>query len=225
MYGNLMIRRFKSSSSSKRWLERQMNDKFTKRSKESNYKSRAAFKIMEIHKRFHIFNKSTTNILDLGYAPGSWSQVAIQEMNKTGTTPRILGIDLIRCAPPKGVSFLQGDFLQLEVQNKIIEHFEGEGVNLIMSDMMVNTMGNKDADHLGSLDLCESVLSLSDKILAKNGSLVMKFFMGREQVAIEAILEKTFKKLYKVKPESSRDQLREIFLVALKKKSMSGKTI
>lgn len=218
MYGHLMIRRFKSSSSSKRWLQRQMNDQFTKKSKELNYKSRAAFKIAEINDKFNIFNKSSHNILDLGYAPGSWSQVAIQEMNKRGVDPNILGVDLLRCATPKGVNFMQGDFLHADVQQSIVEHFNGEDINLIMSDMMVNTMGNKDADHLGSMDLCESVLSLSDKLLAKNGNIVMKFFMGREQPTIEAILEKSFKKLYKFKPESSRDQLREIFFVGLKKK-------
>lgn len=210
--------RFKSTSSSKRWIQRQMNDQFTKKTKSMNYKSRAAFKIIEVNDKFKIFNKSSKNILDLGYAPGSWSQVAVQEMQNKKINPNILGVDLIRCSPPNGVSFIQGDFLSSEIQKMIMKHFESSKADLIMSDMMTNTTGIKDVDHLGSMDLCHMVVQVSDEILQINGNLIMKFFMGSESSDLEALLQEKFTKVYKFKPQSSRDELREQFFVCLRKK-------
>lgn len=216
----MIIRRFKSSSSSsKRWLDRQLKDIFTKQSKGLNYKSRAAFKLLEINQKYRIFNGKCTNIVDLGCAPGSWSQVAINEMKKkTSVVPKILGIDLIKCGPPRGVTFLQGDFMTPEIHQQIIRYYDGQPIQLLLSDMMTNTTGMKDIDHLGSMDLCQSVVQLADKLLAKNGNLVMKFFMGHEQPLLESTLKDMFQKAYRFKPVSSRDELREMYLVALKKK-------
>lgn len=214
----MIFKRLKSSSgSSKRWLERQYKDTFTKQSKILNYKSRAAFKLIEINDKYRIFNSKSTNIVDLGYAPGSWSQVAINEMQKRRIDANILGVDLIRCSPPKGVNFIQGDFLAPETHEKITQHFENQPIQLILSDMMTNTTGMKDVDHLGSMDLGQSVVRLTDQLLAKNGNVVMKVFMGHEQELLESELRDKFRKVYRFKPLSSRDELREMYFIALKK--------
>ncbi|WEJ95847.1 2' O-ribose methyltransferase [Yamadazyma tenuis] len=143
-------------------------------------------------------------------------------MQKKGVTPQILGVDLIRSSPPKGISFIQGDFLNPDVQSQIFGHFNNSPVNLILSDMMTNTTGIKDIDHLGSMDLCHSVLQLSQALLNKNGSVVMKFFMGKEQELIESKLREMFAKVYTFKPQSSRDESREQFFIGMKKRLRSS---
>ncbi|CAH6719591.1 rRNA methyltransferase 2, mitochondrial [[Candida] jaroonii] len=241
--------RFKSSSST-RWLNRQKNDEFSKKSKTQHFKSRAAFKLIEINERFHIL-RNCRNIVDLGYAPGSWSQVIKSSMEKSGKRGKILGVDLINCSPPEGVDFIQGDFLHHETQQKIIDYFNGQyvgevfgskkllaekvaypdsepldhdienktqSVDLILSDMLENTTGLKNIDHLSSMDICNSVMIFSNRLLKKNGSLVMKFYQGNEQTGIENKLKQMFTKVYIFKPKSSRSESKEMFFVALKLK-------
>lgn len=245
---NWRLLRFKSSSST-RWLERQKNDEFSKKSKTQHFKSRAAFKLIEINDKFEIL-KNCRNVVDLGYAPGSWSQIVKSSMEKSGKKGKILGVDLINCSPPVGVDFIQGNFLHRETQLKIIDYFNGkytpllfgsnklltekvaypgsgeldhdidnkQTVDLILSDMLQNTTGMKNIDHLSSMDLCNSVMTFANLLLKKNGNLIMKFYQGNEQAGIENELRKMFTKVYIFKPKSSRSELKEMFFVALKLK-------
>lgn len=221
----MLGRRFKSSSSSKRWLERQQNDLFSRQSKTLGYKSRAAFKLIEINDKYRIFNRKASNIVDLGCSPGSWTQVALQQAQKHHNTPKILGIDLIKCSLPKGATFIQGDFLTPEIHRRIMQHFDHKPIDLVLSDMMTNATGLGNIDHLASMDLCHSVTHLAHSLLAKNGTLVMKFFMGQEQSIVASELQKMFHKVYTFKPQSSRDELREMYFVALKKLSVPEENV
>lgn len=224
-----------SSGSSKRWINRQINDKFTKDSKSSNYRSRAAFKLIELDKKFNLFNKGTNNIIDLGFAPGAWSQVALERCKAVGLeNPNIIGIDLINCSPPSGVHFVQGDVFKKETQDIIRNHFNAgikqdvteevvEGrvnlpVDLILSDMMANTSGVKNSDHYASMDLCTEALRLSIQLLKPKGSLVMKFYTGKEENLLKEELDNLFTKVYRYKPSACRKELKEMYFIGMKRK-------
>ncbi|CAH2355474.1 rRNA methyltransferase 2, mitochondrial [[Candida] railenensis] len=238
----LLIRH--SSTSSKKWLNRQMNDKFTKDAKASNYRSRAAFKLIELDKKFSLFSKTTKNIIDLGFAPGAWSQVALERSRSIGiVNPNILGIDLIKCNPPEGVHFVQGDVFTRETQDKIREHFSNQvtsgvtskepesesepesvnknrllPVNLILSDMMANTSGVKNSDHFASMDLCTEALKLAIQLLQPKGNLVMKFYTGKEESLLKEELDRIFSKVYRFKPQACRKESKEMYFIGMKKK-------
>lgn len=215
--------RWKSGTSSKRWVARQMDDAHTKKSKAEGYRSRAAYKLIEIDSKFRLFNKNTRNIVDLGFAPGAWTQVALARCKSKNITPRILGVDLINCSPPEGSLFLQGDIFSKKTHSEIVNFFDPEGhsqpLDLVMSDMMANTSGIKDNDHFASMDLCDGVLILACRLLKKNGNLVMKFYTGKEERLLQNKLEKVFHKVFMTKPAACRAELREMYFVALKKRT------
>lgn len=226
--------RYKSTSSN-RWINRHVTDKFIKQSKTDHFKSRAAYKLIEVLSKYKVLTKKTRNIVDLGYSPGSWSQVLLKESKSRNIDTRILGVDLIKASPPVGVSFIQGDILNPDTHQRIRGFFqngledqqrpadnaidpEPKVLDLVLSDMMINTTGIKSVDHFSSVDLCESALHLSNQLMKKNGNLVVKFFMGKEQQQFELKLKDHFKKVYKFKPLSSRDELREMYFIALNKR-------
>lgn len=215
--------RWKSGTSSKRWVARQVDDHHTKQSKSEGYRSRAAYKLIEIDSKFRLFGKNTRNVVDLGFAPGAWTQVALAQCKSKGITPNILGVDLINCSPPAGALFLQGDIFSKKTHEQIVEFFGATGnsqpVDLVMSDMMVNTSGIKDNDHFASMDLCDGVLILACRLLKKNGGLAMKFYTGKEEKLLQKKLEKVFHKVFITKPAACRAELREMYFVGLKKRS------
>lgn len=214
--------RWKSGTSSKRWVARQIDDHHTKQSKAEGYRSRAAYKLLEIDTKFRLFGKKTRNVVDLGFAPGAWTQVALARCKIKGNTPKVLGVDLINCSPPSGALFLQGDIFSKRTHEQIVEFFgptESQPLDLVMSDMMVNTSGIKDNDHFASMDLCDGVLILACRLLRKNGDLVMKFYTGKEEKLLQSKLEKVFHKVFITKPAACRAELREMYFVGLKKRS------
>ncbi|KAK6204469.1 mitochondrial rRNA methyltransferase [Scheffersomyces amazonensis] len=231
VYNNInnIIIRAKSSKSSTLWLDRQKNDHYTKMAKKQYYRSRAAFKLKEIDDKFRLFNKNSKNIVDLGFAPGAWTQVAIERMNRVGIKSKILGVDLINCAPPSGSHFIQGDIYSRKTHNDIREFFvpkdEDNGdeeidmpVDLIISDMMSNTSGIGHIDHLASMDLCDATMILSLGLLKTRGCMVMKYYRGLEGQLITERLHTIFERVYDFKPDSSRDQSKESYLIGLRKR-------
>lgn len=214
-------------SSSKRWINRQLNDKFSQDAKALNYRSRAAFKLIELDKRFGLFKKSTCNIIDLGCAPGAWAQVAVEKAKAKGATPNVLGVDLIDITPPEGVQFFVGDIFQAETQRKIRAHFMGTNeitenilpVDIILSDMMANTSGLKNSDHYASMDLCAQTVDLAKQLLRPSGALVMKFYTGKEENLLEENLRSMFSKVHRFKPAACRKELKEMYFVGLKRKA------
>lgn len=214
----LIAARAKSGVSSRRWVARQMDDHHTKQSKEQGFRSRAAYKLIEIDKKFKILTKSSSNIVDLGFAPGAWTQVALKKGEALQNDMRILGVDLIDSSPPRGAEFIKGDILSKKTHNAIREHFSG-GVDVVLSDMMTNTSGIKDVDHYASMDLCSGVIILACDLLNKNGNLVMKFFSGGEDQILQKRLQKMFHKVHRFKPDACRAELRELYFVCLRRKS------
>ncbi|KAJ5326105.1 hypothetical protein MYU51_010703 [Penicillium brevicompactum] len=260
-------------ASSKRWQARQQKDQFTKEAAVQGLKSRAAFKLLQIDEKYRIFKGGQT-VVDLGYAPGSWSQVAA---NRTQPHGRVLGVDLIPAQPPKGVSTIQGNFLSPEIQTYIrdflrspergrprqpdlgepspsilesnpdesaVEGKDGQDkilertVDVVLSDMsapwhqtsgfwkrslsapyrMMNTSGIVFKDHAGSMDLCNAALRFSTDVLKTGGHFVCKFYQGSEDKELEMQLKTLFKKVHRLKPESSRSESKEAFFVGLQRK-------
>lgn len=210
------------TKSSKLWLERHSTDQYSKLAKSLQYRSRAAYKLLEIDDRFRLFNKKTQNVVDLGFAPGAWTQVAIERMKAQKQNAKILGVDLIDCVPPQGSSFLQGDILSRKTQSQIRQFFLPDSadvdlrpVNLIISDMMANACGIKNADHIASMDLCDGALVLTAALLEEGGSLVMKYFTGLEEDMLVSKMERYFTKVHRFKPKSSRPELKEMYIVGM----------
>lgn len=211
---NVQIRS-KSSVSSERWLRRQKDDPHTKEAKKQHYRSRAAYKLIELDHKFLLFKRNTLRIVDLGFVPGAWTQVAMQRMAQLGQKPKILGVDIIPSTPPEGAQFLHGDIFSRKTHQEIRDNFPNNEVDLVMSDMMANTLGIKDNDHLASMELCEGALMLAASTLKTNGALVMKFYTGREERQLEEKCRKMFKKVHRMKPSACRPELREMYFVCL----------
>ena len=202
------------TKSSKKWLTRQLNDPFVEKARQEGWRSRAAFKIIEIDEKFKIFKKNK-NVVDLGSAPGGWSQYAVTKVGEN----KVVALDLLEMSPIAGVHFLQQDFLAEETLTKIKEILvkisKKPYCNVLLSDMASNTTGNKIVDHLQIIGLLEDVLSVADKILKNGGCLVSKIFQGGSSDIILQQLKQKFKQVKYFKPKSSRPDSSETYLVAL----------
>ena len=202
------------TKSSKKWLTRQLNDPFVEKARQEGWRSRAAFKIIEIDEKFKIFKKNK-NVVDLGSAPGGWSQYAVTKVGEN----KVVALDLLEMSPIAGVHFLQQDFLAEETLTKIKEILvkisKKPYCNVLLSDMASNTTGNKIVDHLQIIGLLEDVLSVADKILKNGGCLVSKIFQGGSSDIILQQLKQKFKQVKYFKPKSSRQDSSETYLVAL----------
>ncbi len=196
----------KKNKISKNWLNRQKRDVYVKESKLLGYRSRSAFKLIEIDKKFNFFSKKR-NLLDLGSAPGSWSQVASKKI-KNG---KILSIDIKEMMPINNVTFFRGDFTDLEIQNKILNFF-GRKIDIVISDMATNTTGNKELDSLRTGNLCLNALKFSHKILNLKGVFVSKVFMGSIFKDVQTKTKKLFLETSIFKPDSSRKESKEIYI-------------
>ena len=197
-------------ASSTRWLQRQLNDPFVKLAKERGYRSRAAFKLIEIEQKFKIIKKAKT-IVDLGCAPGGWLQV-IPEISKA---KKIVGIDLIEIDPLSEVDFICGDFLEQETKDKLLESLENKKIDLIISDIAPPTTGHKNTDHLKLMLILDDVILFLNEHLNAGGNFVTKIFLGSEIDDILKILRKIFSTVKVFKPESSRKNSYEQYLVCL----------
>ncbi|GAB1316280.1 2' O-ribose methyltransferase [Madurella fahalii] len=293
-----------SSSASSRWKQRQGADHFAREARVQGLKSRAAFKLLELDAKYHLFRRGKGQVVvDLGFAPGSWSQVALDRTSPDG---RVVGIDIIPAQPPRGVSTIQGNFLSPGVQAMVKQFLldgekrrkaerveaggkatgqekdseagigDGDGdagmdevadrpsyidlermaahesevespsspsssspsttledaaapedkktkpnlrlVDVVLSDMMMNTSGVAFRDHAGSMDLCKAALSFASDTLKNGGHFVCKFYQGAEDKAFETMLKRMFARVHREKPESSRSESKEAFFVALRRK-------
>ena len=184
-------------------------DHFFRKAKISGYRSRSAFKLIELDAKFK-FLKNGIKLLDVGSSPGGWSQVAIKKI-KNG---KILSIDKKKIEEIKGVKFVVGDFLEKKSKTIIIEHFNSN-IDVILSDMAPNTTGNKNLDSIRTNQLCLEILDFSKEILNKKGVVISKLFMGEDFDEIKIKAKKYFKKINFFKPNSSRDESRETYIHCL----------
>jgi 23S rRNA (uridine2552-2'-O)-methyltransferase len=197
------------TASQKRWLERQLNDPYVARAKREGYRSRAAFKLIEIDERFKLL-KPGQRIVDLGAAPGGWSQVAAKIVGDSG---RIVGIDLLEIEPMTGVEFITLDFLAPEAP-KLLTDLLGGPADLVLSDMAANTTGHKQTDHLRIIGLAETAAEFAREILAPGGSYLAKVFQGGTEGTLLADLKRDFASVRHVKPNASRADSSELYVLA-----------
>ncbi len=194
------------NKSSKNWIIKQHRDQYFKKAKIEGYRSRAAFKLIEINSKFKIL-KRNTNLLDLGSYPGGWSQVA----SKIILNGKILSVDMKEMKPISNVKFIKKDFLQEESQDFIFSYF-GEKIDVIISDMAADTTGNRNLDSIRTNSICLEVLNFSSKILNSKGILVSKIFMGQDFELVKKEAKKKFNKVNFYKPDSSRTNSKETYL-------------
>jgi 23S rRNA (uridine2552-2'-O)-methyltransferase len=198
----------KLKKSSKLWISRQNNDFYVKEAKARGYRSRSAFKLIEINKKFK-FLKNNLNIVDLGSAPGGWSQVC-SEVNKNGKT---LSIDILDMDKIDNVSFYKKDFNETDFFDFVNNFFENNKVDLVLSDMAVNTTGNKDLDAIKTNSIALDVVNLSRVILKPKSSLLVKIFSGKDENILIKNAKDSFKSIERIKPDSSRKESREMYLL------------
>jgi 23S rRNA (uridine2552-2'-O)-methyltransferase len=199
------------------WQNLKKRDPYYKRAKEENYRSRASYKLLQLNKKFKII-KENNKVLDLGASPGGWSQVALERIGEGGT---VVGVDLnkIKPFPEENFHFIRGDFTEEKVQREISEKLEGEA-DAIICDASPSLSGIKQVDHLRSMDLVESVLTITDKLLKNKGNLLIKIFQGEEYKNILTRTKKNFKTLKTTKPASSRKKSSEMYLIGLGHKKL-----
>ena len=184
-------------------------DHFFKKAKIQGYRSRSAFKLIELDKKFK-FLKNKINLLDLGSSPGGWCQVAKQKV-KHG---KIIGLDKKAVEEIKGVNIIKGDFLDEKISSSILSYFDSR-IDVILSDMAADTTGNRSLDCIRTNQLCLKVLEFSKKVLGKNGAVVSKLFMGEDFEQIKLNAKKNFKKINFFKPKSSRNESKETYIHCL----------
>ncbi|WP_158968411.1 23S rRNA (uridine(2552)-2'-O)-methyltransferase RlmE [Paraglaciecola sp. L3A3] len=200
----------KQSVSSQRWLKEHFDDKFVQLAQKKGYRSRAVFKLEEIQNKDQLIKPAMT-VVDLGAAPGGWSQYSAGVVGDDGT---VIACDILPMDPLAGVAFLQGDFREESVLNELLNKINGKNVDIVMSDMAPNFSGNDAVDQAKSMYLVELALDMCHQVLKKNGSFVVKVFMGEGFDSFFKDVQKAFRVVKTRKPESSRARSREVYLVA-----------
>jgi 23S rRNA (uridine2552-2'-O)-methyltransferase len=201
---------------STRWLERQLNDPYVKRAKAEGYRSRAAYKLLELDEKFG-FLKGASRVVDLGLAPGGWSQVVRRKVPKAA----IVGIDLLPVDPIEGVTILQMDFMDDAAPDTLIEELGG-APDLVISDMAANTVGHPQTDHLRTMALVEAGLGFAKEVLRPGGAYVAKVLAGGTDAQLLAELKRHFATVKHAKPPASRKDSSEWYVVAQGFKGASG---
>ena len=202
----------KRTVSQTRWLERQLNDPFVARAKREGYRSRAAFKIIELNEKFKLF-KSGGRIVDLGAAPGGWAQVAAKIVGSDKGRGKVVGIDLLEIEPIAGVDFQVMDFL-LEDAPERLKTMLGGDADVVMSDMAANTTGHKKTDHLKIVALAELAADFAREVLAPGGIFLAKVLQGGTEGELLANLKRDFAVVRHYKPAASRADSAELYVVA-----------
>lgn len=195
------------SPGQKRWLLRQLNDPYVAAARAQGWRSRAAFKLMELDDRFHLIRKGA-RVLDLGAAPGGWSQVAVRR-----GAAAVLGLDLLPIDPVPGAAFIEGDFLDPAMPERLSGLLGGRP-DLVLSDMAPNTTGHAATDHLRIMALAEAALDLALRTLAPGGAFVAKVFQGGSERAMLTELKRLFAHVRHAKPPASRQESSELYVVA-----------
>ncbi len=198
------------SASSKGWLKEHFDDRWVRQAQARGYRSRACFKLLEIQEKDRIIRPGMT-VVDLGAAPGGWSQVAAELLDGRG---RVLASDILPMDPLAGVEFVQGDFTENEVYESILQNLDNDKVDLVISDMAPNMSGMREIDQPRAMLLAELALDLATSILACNGSFLVKVFHGEGLPAFQNVLKQQFQIVRTRKPKASRARSSETYLLA-----------
>lgn len=195
--------------SSTRWLQRQLNDPYVAQSKIDGYRSRAAYKLIEINDKFKIF-KPGQNIVDLGAAPGSWLQVA----QKFASNSNIIGVDLLDIAPLSDVHLIKGDFTEEEIFSSLENIVGDKKLDIVMSDMAPYSCGHSATDHIRIIYLCEMAFEFAKNNLKEGGCFIAKVLQGGMETGLLGEIKKSFKQIKHIKPDASRKDSSEKYIVA-----------
>jgi len=206
--------------SSKRWLERQLNDPYVARAKGEGFRSRAAYKLIEIDDK-HRLLKPGMRVVDLGAAPGGWSQVAAKRVAAGAGKGRIVAVDLLAMPAIPGVDFLQLDFLDPVAPDRLKAMLGGDA-DLVLSDMAANATGHRKTDHLRILALAEAAAAFAREVLAPGGAFLCKVLQGGTEAALLTSLKRDFTSVKHVKPAASRADSAELYLLATGFRGSSG---
>jgi 23S rRNA (uridine2552-2'-O)-methyltransferase len=198
--------------SSKRWLERQLNDPYVERAKHDGFRSRAAFKLTEIDDKHH-FLKPGARVVDLGAAPGGWSQVAAKRVGAAEGRGRVVAIDILDMAAVPGVEFIRLDFLDAQAPD-VLKEALGGGADVVLSDMAANATGHRKTDHLRIMALAAAAAEFAGEVLRPGGTFVAKVLQGGTESTLLAQLKRDFAGVKHVKPGASRADSAELYLLA-----------
>jgi 23S rRNA (uridine2552-2'-O)-methyltransferase len=198
------------TKSSKRWMQRHVSDEYVQRAQREGYRSRAAYKLLELQDKDRLISPGNV-VVDLGAAPGGWSQVAAKLVGGKG---RVFALDLLDMEPIPGVEFLRGDFREQAVLDDLMQRLDGRPVDLVLSDMAPNVSGNAAVDLPRAMYLCELALDFARQVLRPGGGLVMKVFQGEGFDELFRDAKGSFGRVLTRKPKSSRPKSREVYLVA-----------
>ena len=208
-----MVRRLKDDKrrkpSSRAWLERQINDPYVARAQREGFRSRAAFKLAEIDDKFHLL-KPGARVVDLGAAPGGWSEIAARRVGRGG---RVIALDILELKPIVGVEFLKLDFLDAAAPERLKALLGGKA-DLVLSDMAANTTGHRQTDHLRIMALAEAAAHFAREVLAEGGSFLCKVLQGGTENALLTALKRDFAIVKHDKPPASRADSAELYLLA-----------
>jgi 23S rRNA (uridine2552-2'-O)-methyltransferase len=196
------------TTASQHWLNRQLNDPYVRAAQQQGWRSRAAFKLIELDDRFAVIRKGA-RVLDLGAAPGGWSQVAVRR----GAGP-VVAMDLLPVDPIEGMDFLQGDFLDADMPARL-RGLMGGPVDLVLSDMAPNTTGHSATDHIRIIDLAEHALDFAMQVLAPGGGFIAKVFQGGSEKQMLEPMKRAFTSVRHAKPPASRKESSELYVVAM----------
>lgn len=195
------------------WLQRQLNDPYVAKAKAEGLRSRAAYKIKELDERYKLFRKGQ-RIVDLGAAPGGWSQVAAPLVGSTDEHPLIVAIDFLEMDPIPGVIFLRKDFTDDDAPQALIDTLGGHKVDIVMSDMASPTTGHRATDHIRIISLVEIAADFAINVLAPGGTFIAKVFQGGTEHELLALLKRHFATTLHAKPKASRQESAETYLIA-----------
>lgn len=198
------------SKSSQRWLQEHFKDPYVKRAQQQGYRSRAAYKLLELQQRDKLIKPSMI-VVDLGASPGGWSQVVSQLVGDKG---RVIALDLLPMTPISGVLFIQGDFREPEINQQLLHEIGIDGVDLVISDMSPNISGMSSVDQPKMIYLAELTLELAKQVLKPGGTLLLKIFQGAGFDAFLRELRQYFKPVVIRKPDASRSRSAEVYLLA-----------
>ncbi len=205
-----MAKKHPRSKTSQAWLKEHFDDEYVKKAQQDGYRARAVYKLLEINQRDRLLRPGMT-VVDLGAAPGSWSEVAAQ---KVGDSGRVFALDLLPMDVLAGVDFIQGDFQQQDVYDELLKMLDNRQVDLVMSDMAPNISGVKAVDQPRAMYLVELTLELAIKVLKKDGDMLVKVFNGEGVDEFKRVLRNHFDKVLVRKPKASRPRSPEIYLLA-----------
>ena len=198
----------KRSPASAEWLRRQLNDPYVVAAKQQGWRSRAAFKLLELDDRFHVISRDA-RVIDLGAAPGGWAQVAVHR-----GASHVIGVDLLPMDPIPGTTLIQGDFNDPDMPDRLASELGGKA-DLVLSDMAPNTTGHAATDHLRIMALAELAAHFAREVLAPEGSFVAKVFQGGSERAMLDALKRDFTSVRHAKPPASRKESSELYVVAM----------